>query len=112
MTHKGDTITILAHPDAKLMVNGKPSHDEIELHHNDRYRFCDIPVFCSLLRRSYLGSSRSLCVTSPTAVSVVGQAFSPVGSPGVLWTATFQNKNNMNNCIQSKFGSLKIPLHS
>ena len=92
MTHKGDTITILAHPDAKLMVNGKPSHDEIELHHNDRYKSCDISVFCNFLRRRFLGSSRSLCVTSPKAVSVVGQVFSPAGSPGVVWTATFQKK--------------------
>ena len=36
LTYKGNTITILANPDAKLMVNGKPTHDEIELHHNDR----------------------------------------------------------------------------
>ena len=36
VTHKGETITILAHPDAKLMVNGKPVQDEMEIHHNDR----------------------------------------------------------------------------
>lgn len=37
--HKGNSITILAHPDAKLMINGKPTHDEIEIHHNDRVMF-------------------------------------------------------------------------
>ena len=45
MTHKGNKITIQAHPDAKLMVNGKPCHDDIELHHNDRYGFRDITIF-------------------------------------------------------------------
>ncbi|XP_078377646.1 kinesin-like protein KIF28 [Oculina patagonica] len=45
VTHKGDTITILAHPDAKLMVNGKPTHDEIELHHNDRVMFGSASLF-------------------------------------------------------------------
>lgn len=39
VSHKGDTITILAHPDAKLMVNGKPAQDEKEIHHNDRVMF-------------------------------------------------------------------------
>ena len=45
MTHKANVIKILAHPDAKLMVNGKPSHDEVELHHNDRYRLRDVTFF-------------------------------------------------------------------
>ena len=36
VTHKGNTITILAHPDAKLVINGKPATEETEIHHNDR----------------------------------------------------------------------------
>ena len=36
VSHEGETIKILAHPDAKLMVNGKPVQDEMEIHHNDR----------------------------------------------------------------------------
>lgn len=39
VTHKSNTITILAHPDAKVMVNGKPARDEMEIHHNDRFFF-------------------------------------------------------------------------
>lgn len=39
VTHKGKVITIVAHPDAKLMVNGKPAQDETEIHHNDRLMF-------------------------------------------------------------------------
>lgn len=39
VSHKGETIKILAHPDAKLMVNGKPVQDEMEIHHNDRVMF-------------------------------------------------------------------------
>lgn len=45
LTYKGNTITILANPDAKLMVNGKPTHDEIELHHNDRVMFGSASLF-------------------------------------------------------------------
>lgn len=40
VTHKGKVITIVAHPDAKVMVNGKPAQDETEIHHNDRYINC------------------------------------------------------------------------
>lgn len=45
VTHNGNKIKIHAHPDAKLMVNGKPSHDEIELHHNDRVMFGSASLF-------------------------------------------------------------------
>ncbi|KAJ7319512.1 hypothetical protein OS493_035822 [Desmophyllum pertusum] len=45
LTHNGNTITIVAHPDAKLMVNGKPTPDEKELHHNDRVMFGSASLF-------------------------------------------------------------------
>ena len=45
VTHKSKTITILAHPDAKLMVNGKPERDEKEIHHNDRFFFLFLILF-------------------------------------------------------------------
>ncbi|XP_073236742.1 kinesin-like protein KIF28P [Porites lutea] len=45
VTHKSNTITILAHPDAKLMVNGKPARDETEIHHNDRVVFGSSSLF-------------------------------------------------------------------
>lgn len=37
VTHKDNIIAILAHPDAKLMVNGKPARDETKINHNDRF---------------------------------------------------------------------------
>ena len=39
VTHKDNIIAILAHPDAKLMVNGKPARDETKINHNDRFFF-------------------------------------------------------------------------
>ena len=49
VTHKSKTITILAHPDAKLMVNGKPERDEKEIHHNDRFFFFVFDFVCLLV---------------------------------------------------------------
>lgn len=54
VTHKGNSIIILAHPDAKLMVNGKAARDETEIHHNDRYS-C-ISLNGALSRRFFLFS--------------------------------------------------------
>ena len=49
VTHKSNTITILAHPDAKVMVNGKSARDEMEIHHNDRFFFVFVFVLFTFL---------------------------------------------------------------